>query len=337
METIIIGIGNPVLTDDSVGLKIAGCLAGPAARPARRGRHASCAAAACGLMEAMAGHDRAIIIDAIDRRRGQPGNGLRVRPGRPSRRPGIPAPAMTAACRWRSELGEAVGLRLPRDVRIWAVEAGDVSTFSEDLTPEVRTGGAAGSGGVVRDLESIQPVFGEDHTVRVGVYFCTCGGSISERWITTRWQKSLGKLPQVAYVRAAEFLCSEEGKQFLEQDLAAKRPDRVVIAACSPARSGRRLHAVAADTPGLNPYFLQIANIREQVAWVTPDPDQATAKACAAIRAAVARVCRHEPLERKELDACRDVLVVGAGPAGLKAALAWPRRAGRWCWWRKRP
>lgn len=157
--------------------------------------------------------------------------------------------------------------------------------------------------------------------MKIGVYFCTCGGGIAERVSYRAVEKSIGQLPDVAYVRCVEFLCSEEGKQFLADDLAAHAPDRAVIAACSPREIEGAFMQVAAQA-GLNPYFVQIANIREQVAWVTPDPGQATAKACATIRSAVARVSRHQALERKELDACRDVLVVGAGPAGLKAALA---------------
>jgi heterodisulfide reductase subunit A2 len=157
--------------------------------------------------------------------------------------------------------------------------------------------------------------------MKAGVYFCACGSSVSDKVRFETVAAELGKIPQVGYVRSVEFLCSEEGKQFLEKDLIENRPDRVVIAACSPREIGSTFMQCMQNA-GLNPYFLQIANIREQVAWVTPDPEQATPKACAAIRAAVARVCLHEPLERKELDVCRDVLVVGAGPAGLKAALS---------------
>ena len=156
--------------------------------------------------------------------------------------------------------------------------------------------------------------------MRVGVYFCACGSSVSAYVDYDTVAEALSRIPEVAYVRSVEFLCSEEGKQFLEQDLIASRPDRVVIAACSPREIENAFMRVT-QSAGLNPYFLQIANIREQVAWVTPDPQQATAKACAVIRSAVARACLHEPLERQELDACRDVLVLGAGPAGLKAAL----------------
>jgi heterodisulfide reductase subunit A len=157
--------------------------------------------------------------------------------------------------------------------------------------------------------------------MKAGVYFCACGSSVSDKVHFETVAAELGKIPQVGYVRSVEFLCSEEGKQFLEKDLMENRPDRVVVAACSP-REVESTFMQCLQNAGMNPYFVQIANIREQVAWVTPDPERATPKACAAIRAAVARVCLHEPLERKELDVCRDALVVGAGPAGLKAALS---------------
>ena len=157
--------------------------------------------------------------------------------------------------------------------------------------------------------------------MKVGVYFCACGNSVSEKVSHQVVAENLAKVPGVAYVRVVEFLCSEEGKQFLEQDLIEHRPDRVVVAACSPREIESAFMQVL-EKAGMNPYLLQVANIREQVAWITEDPEQAARKACAAIRAAVARVGRHEPLERKKLPACRDVLVVGAGPAGLKAALS---------------
>jgi len=72
----------------------------------------------------------------------------------------------------------------------------------------------------------------------------------------------------------------------------------------------------------MNPYLMQIVNIREQIAWVTEDPAVATEKAIAAIRGAVCRVRLQQPLEKKQLEVCPDALVIGAGPAGMKAALS---------------
>ena len=93
-----------------------------------------------------------------------------------------------------------------------------------------------------------------------------------------------------------------------------------VVAACTP-REHAQDFAEACEDAGRNPYTLSRANIREQVAWVTPDRDEATAKAFDMIAAAVARVSEQEPLTAPELEADTSVLVVGSGVAGMTAAL----------------
>jgi heterodisulfide reductase subunit A len=154
----------------------------------------------------------------------------------------------------------------------------------------------------------------------VGIYLCNCGTNIGERIDFSRLQEELLRQPGVAYATPVDFLCAQDGRRFLEADLGQRRPERVVIAACSP-REYERAFMQVLERAGMNPCFLQMANIREQVAWVTPDVDQATGKACAQIRGAVERVRLHSPLFRTEIEACRDVVVIGAGPAGLKCAL----------------
>jgi len=156
--------------------------------------------------------------------------------------------------------------------------------------------------------------------MRTGIYLCRCGTNITERIDFDRLTEELSKQAGVAYVKPVDFLCAEDGKQFLETDLGQEQPERVVIAACSP-REYERAFMQVLERSGMNPYFLQMANIREQVAWVTPDVEQATCKACAQIRGAAARVALHEPLFQTELEVCRDVVVIGAGPAGLKCAM----------------
>lgn len=131
--------------------------------------------------------------------------------------------------------------------------------------------------------------------MRTGVYLCSCGTNISERIDFGLLSEELLKQAGIAYVKPVAFLCSEDGRQFLEADLLQERPDRVVIAACSP-REYERAFMQVLERAGMNPYFLQMANIREQVAWVTPDMEQATSKACAQIRGAAARVRLHQPL-----------------------------------------
>lgn len=155
MDTIIIGVGNPVLTDDSVGLKIADCL-----RDRLRGRPGVAVTQLCcggmNLMEAMAGHDRAIIIDAITGGGGSPGTVYALDPGGLSQSRNTWS-SHDATLPVAMELGAAAGLRLPADIRIWAVEADDVWTFGENLTPKVRRAVARVVEDVVRELESRPP------------------------------------------------------------------------------------------------------------------------------------------------------------------------------------
>jgi len=154
--------------------------------------------------------------------------------------------------------------------------------------------------------------------MKVGVYFCNCGSNISERIDAQKIASELSG--EIAWMEAGDFACSEEGQESLVRHLAEHRPDRVVVAACSPREHEATFQRVL-ERAGMNPWLLQMVNIREQVAWVTPDPELATRKAARWIRGASARVRRHEPLETREVEASGNVLIIGAGPAGLKAAL----------------
>jgi heterodisulfide reductase subunit A2 len=157
--------------------------------------------------------------------------------------------------------------------------------------------------------------------MKIGVYFCKCGTNIAEKIDPERVEKEVRVLPNVAYCKSCEYLCSEEGKTFLEQDLKGEMPDRVVISACSP-RDYERTFRECVAAAEINPYLMQMVNVREQVAWVTADPEQAAQKTVDYIRGAARRVSLQAPLEEKEIEICPDVLVVGAGPAGLKSAMA---------------
>ncbi len=157
--------------------------------------------------------------------------------------------------------------------------------------------------------------------MKTGVYFCRCGGIVSDRIDGDVLAKRLQARPDVAYVKAVELSCSDEGRAFISEDLKAERPDRVVILACSPREHEHTFRDVLA-VAGMNPFLGQLVNIREQVAWVTQDRDQATDKAVHLAQAAIERVKHHQPLQTEHIDVSTDVLIVGAGPAGLKAALA---------------
>lgn len=157
--------------------------------------------------------------------------------------------------------------------------------------------------------------------MRIGVYFCNCGSNVSDKIDAEQVQARVQQLPGDVVFKTVDFMCSEDGKAFLEKDLKDNTVERVVISACSPREHENTFMKVLSQA-GINPYLMQMVNAREQIAWVTEDKAKATEKAARSISAAMKRVALHDPLEKREIDICPDVLVIGAGPAGLKAALS---------------
>ncbi len=156
--------------------------------------------------------------------------------------------------------------------------------------------------------------------MKIGVYFCNCGANISDKIDSGEIKaKLLQQFPGIHF-QTVDFLCSEDGKDTLAKDLAENKVDRVVVSACSPREHEGTFMRVLSKA-GINPYLMQMVNMREQVGWVTEDRDQAGKKATRYIRAAVSRVARQSPLMKKEIDVCTDVMVIGAGPSGLKTAM----------------
>jgi heterodisulfide reductase subunit A2 len=156
--------------------------------------------------------------------------------------------------------------------------------------------------------------------MKVGVYFCRCGGIVADKVDGEEIRRRLCEVPEFAYLTTIDLACGEDGRAQILGDLKEKRPDRVVVIACSPREHEETFRSVLAAA-GMNPFLMQMVNAREHVAWVTEDARVATDKAFHQTRAAVARVCRHEPLEKREIEANVETLIIGAGPAGLKAAL----------------
>jgi len=157
--------------------------------------------------------------------------------------------------------------------------------------------------------------------LRIGVYICHCGKNIAGVIDVERVASEVAKLPGVAVARHYPFMCSELGQKLIIDDIRAGRVDRVVVAACSP-RMHEDTFRRAIEKAGLNPYLLEVANIREQCTWVHyDDPDAATIKAIDLIKAAIARVSRYESIERIKLPVKKSVLVVGGGIAGIRASL----------------
>jgi heterodisulfide reductase subunit A len=155
---------------------------------------------------------------------------------------------------------------------------------------------------------------------RIGVYVCNCGTNIAKVVDCDAVADFASQLPGVVVARSYKYMCSNPGQEMIVQDIQEQQLDRVVVASCSP-RMHEPTFRRALQSASLNPYFLEMANIREQVSWVHDDGAIATDKAKALVRAAVNRVTRHEPLESMSVDMCPDTLIIGGGIAGMTAAL----------------
>lgn len=159
-----------------------------------------------------------------------------------------------------------------------------------------------------------------DGDIRIGVYTCYCGTNIAGRVDVERLAEYAGSLPRVAVSRAYKYMCSDPGQDLLRQDVRDYGLNRIVVASCSPHLHEHTFRH-AAETAGLNPYFLHMVNIREHVSWVHEGKAAATDKAMDLVRAGVRRVALHRPLERLRIPIRDAVLVVGGGIAGIHAAL----------------
>ena len=120
--------------------------------------------------------------------------------------------------------------------------------------------------------------------------------------------------------RNYKFMCSSLGQELIEKDIKELGLTRVVVGACSP-HLHEQTFRTACDRAGLNPYLCELVSIREQVSWVHTDKSAATEKSKAVISGGVERVRMNEPLEPLQVPIHPATLIVGAGIAGIQAAL----------------
>ena len=156
--------------------------------------------------------------------------------------------------------------------------------------------------------------------IRTGVFVCHCGSNIGGVVDCEAVREYVSHLPDVAAARDYPYMCSDPGQKLIKETVAQFGLNRIVVASCSPRMHEPTFRTVAAES-GLNRNFMQMANIREQVSWVTNDKAAATAKAMDLVRAAVARSRHNLPFEEKEIDVEKTALVIGGGVAGIEASL----------------
>jgi heterodisulfide reductase subunit A len=155
---------------------------------------------------------------------------------------------------------------------------------------------------------------------KIGVYICQCGSNIAGTVDVEKVTEFASGLPEVFIARNYKFMCSDPGQELIKKDIRESNINRVVVASCSPRLHEPTFRRAIADV-GLNPYLFDMANIREQCSWVIENSDIATEKAKALVNAAVKRVVFNEPLEAKEVLVNPNVVIIGAGIAGIQAAL----------------
>ena len=156
--------------------------------------------------------------------------------------------------------------------------------------------------------------------IRIGVYICHCGSNIGGVVDCAAVAAYASSLKDVVISRDYAYMCSDPGQKLIKDDVGQYNLNRIVVASCSPRMHEPTFRTVTAES-GLNPYYMQMANIREQVSWVTNDSAAATEKAKDLTRAAVGRVAKNQAVEEKEIDIERSALVIGGGVAGIEAAL----------------
>lgn len=156
---------------------------------------------------------------------------------------------------------------------------------------------------------------------RIGVYVCHCGLNIAGVIDVEEVAEYAKSLADVAIVRHYAYTCSEPGQRMIQEDIKTENLDRVVVAACSPLMHEETFRKTVVEA-GLNPYLLEMVNLREHVSWVHfEESEEATEKAKDLIRMGVARAKLLEPLQRKRVSAEKSVLVVGGGIAGIQTSL----------------
>jgi len=157
--------------------------------------------------------------------------------------------------------------------------------------------------------------------VRIGVYICHCGKNIGGVINPARVAEYAKTLPNVVVARDYTYMCSAPGQELIEKDIKEYKLNRVIVAACSPRMHEPTFQGVL-KRAGLNPWLLEMVNIREHATWVhDKTPDKAEEKVKDLIRAAVARAAHLYPITTDKFPVKKSVMVIGGGIAGIRAAL----------------
>jgi heterodisulfide reductase subunit A len=161
-----------------------------------------------------------------------------------------------------------------------------------------------------------------DEPPRIGVFVCHCGSNIASVVDVERVVEQTRSLPGVVVAETNVYTCADDNQDRMKVKIAEHRLNRVVVASCTP-RTHEPIFRDTLRDAGLNPYLLEMANIRDQCSWVhSGNPGAATDKAIDLVRMAAARAAALAPLQEASAPVNNAALVVGGGIAGMTAALA---------------
>lgn len=154
----------------------------------------------------------------------------------------------------------------------------------------------------------------------IGLFVCHCGVNIAGVVDVVRVAKEMESYTDIAFSTDYMYMCSEPGQNMILETIRERKLDALVIAACSPTLHEKTFQDLA-KLAGLNPFLVEIANIREQGSWVHSDKEAATLKAIQTCKCMIEKVSQNNPLEPIRVGVTRRALVIGAGISGLQAAL----------------
>lgn len=161
----------------------------------------------------------------------------------------------------------------------------------------------------------------EKDDLRIGVFVCECGQNIAGSVDCDDVVEYAKSLPGVVSAVKNRYTCAEPGQQEIKKHIVDDKLNRVVVASCTP-RMHEPTFRICVEEAGLNPYLVEMANIREQCSWVhSTDRKGATEKAKDLVAASVARAARLEPQDELGVPVTRAALVIGGGIAGIQASL----------------
>ena len=155
---------------------------------------------------------------------------------------------------------------------------------------------------------------------RIGVFVCWCGSNIAATVDVEAVSEALKSEPGVVFSTNYQYMCSQAGQDLIKNAIAEHKLTGIVICSCSP-RMHEATFRKTAQAAGLNPYMVEIANIREQCSWVHKDKETGTEKAIILGRTAIAKVNLNAPLTPGQTPVTKRALVIGGGIAGIQTAL----------------